>query len=231
MSIARGGVGRDRPGRWSGSASRRSKAGADTKFSALEAAAAQTELAKGGLSVRQIMRGGLRSALALAAAGEMDLAEAAEATVNAMKLFGLRGRDSMKVADGFATAANKTTADVSDFALSLKAGGSAAKAAGLSFMETTAVLEALAEGGIRGSDAGTSMKAMLTQLAAPTEKQQKMMRKLNLDFFDAEGKMKGVTEVSRLLAGPAEGVDGGAAAPGGQDDRGHGRDARPARPV
>ena len=67
------------------------KAGQDTKFSAMEAAAAQTELAKGGLSVRQIMRGGLNSALALAAAGEMDLAEAAETTVNAMKLFGLAG--------------------------------------------------------------------------------------------------------------------------------------------
>ena len=50
------------------------------------------------------------------------------------------------------------------------------------------------------------MKAMLTQLAAPTEKQQKMMRKLNLDFFDAEGKMKGVTEVSRLLQDRLKGL-------------------------
>ena len=113
------------------------KAGADTKFSALEAAKAQTELAKGGLRVKQILDGGLNSSLALAAAGEMELAEAAEATVNAMKLFGLRGKDAMKVADGFATAANSTTADVADFALALKMGGSAAKAAGLAFTETT----------------------------------------------------------------------------------------------
>ena len=53
------------------------KAGADTKFSALEAAKAQTELAKGGLQVKKILDGGLNSALALAAAGELDLAEAA----------------------------------------------------------------------------------------------------------------------------------------------------------
>jgi len=175
------------------------KAGADTKFSALEAAEAQTELAKGGLKVRQIMRGGLNSALALAAAGEMDLADAAEATVNAMKLFGLRGKDAMKVADGFATAANKTTADVSDFALALKMGGSASKAAGMSFIETTAALEALAETGIRGSDAGTSLKAMLAQLAAPTEKQQKLAKKLNIEFFDQQGKMKSLTDVAGML--------------------------------
>jgi len=182
------------------------KAGADTKFSALEAAQAQTELAKGGLSVSQIMKGGLRSSLALAAAGEMDLAQAAEATVNAMKLFGLRGKDAMKVADGFATAANQTTADVSDFAQALKMGGSAAKAAGLTFTETTSILEALAEGGIKGSDAGTSMKAMLVQLAAPTEKQAKLTKKLGLSFFDAEGNMKEIPAIAAMLGDKLEGM-------------------------
>lgn len=175
------------------------KAGADTKFSALEAVQAQTELAKGGLSVAQIAKGGLKSALALAAAGEMELADAAEATVNAMKLFGLRGKDAMKVADGFATAANKTTADVADFAMALKMGGSAAKASGLSFVETTAALEALAEMGIRNSDAGTSLKSALVQLAAPTEKAQTVMDKLGLSFFDAKGNMKGLTDISGML--------------------------------
>jgi TP901 family phage tail tape measure protein len=175
------------------------KAGADTKFSALEAAEAQTELAKGGLAVRQIMRGGLKSALALASAGEMELADAAEATVNAMKLFGLRGKDAMKVADGFATAANRTTADVADFAMALKMGGSAAKAAGLSFGETTAALEALAEMGIRNSDAGTSLKSMLVQIAAPTIKAEGAMADLGLKFFDTEGKMKSLTKISAML--------------------------------
>jgi TP901 family phage tail tape measure protein len=175
------------------------KAGADTKFSALEAAEAQTALAKGGLSVAQIMRGGLRSALALAAAGELDLATAAEATVNAIKLFGLRGKDAMKVADGFATAANRTTADVGDFALALKMGGSAAKAANMSFEETTVALMALAEVGIKGSDAGTSLKAAIAQLVAPSEKQQKVMSKLNLEFFDQQGNMLSLVDTAAML--------------------------------
>ena len=61
-------------------------AGAATKYSALDAAQAQTELAKGGLSVANIMGGGLKSALALAAAGDLDLADAAAYTANAMNL-------------------------------------------------------------------------------------------------------------------------------------------------
>jgi len=123
------------------------KAGADTKFSALEAAQAQTELAKGGLKTSQILRGGLSAALALAAAGELDLADAASTTANAMNLFGLRGRQSMKVADMLAKAANATTADVSDFAMALSQGGLVAKSAGLSFKETVLALEALGEVG------------------------------------------------------------------------------------
>ncbi|HMF61790.1 MAG TPA: phage tail tape measure protein, partial [Vicinamibacterales bacterium] len=183
------------------------KAGADTKFSALEAAEAQTELAKGGLRVSQIMKGGLSASLALAAAGQMDLALAGETTVNVMKLFGLRGKDSMRIADGLATAANRTTADVSDFAIAFKQGGSAAKAAGLDFKETTAFLEALAEMGIKGSDAGTSMKAALTQLASPTGKAKELMKELGLEFFDADGNMKSLTAISGMLGDKLGGLN------------------------
>lgn len=181
-------------------------AGAATKYSALEAAAAQTELAKGGLSVSQILNGGLNSALALAAAGELDLATAAANTVNAMKLFGLQGKDAMHIADGLATAANKTTADVGDFAIALTQGGGAAKAAGLSFDETIAALGMLAEGGVKGSDAGTSLKSMLTQLAAPTEKARGIMDDLGLSFFNADGNMRSLTNISKQLQGEFGGL-------------------------
>jgi TP901 family phage tail tape measure protein len=175
------------------------KAGADTKFSALDAAKAQTELAKGGASVAQIAKGGLKSALALAAAGELDLALAAETSANAMNLFALEGKDAMKVADQLATAANATTADVEDFAVALKMGGSVAKIAGLSFTETVLALEALAKIGIRNSDAGTSMKTAFLQLIGPTEKQAKLQKKLGLSFIDSEGNMRGMAEIAAML--------------------------------
>ena len=67
------------------------------------------------------MGGGLKAALALAAAGEMDLAEAAETTVNAMKhVQASTASEAMHVADALATAANTTTADVADFAMALR---------------------------------------------------------------------------------------------------------------
>jgi TP901 family phage tail tape measure protein len=174
-------------------------AGAATKFSALQAAQAQTELAKGGLTVSQILGGGLKAALGLAAAGEMDLADAASTTANAINLFGLKAKEATHVADAMATAANTTTADVSDFAIALTQGGAAAKAAGLSFDETMAALETLAAAGVKGSDAGTSLKTSLTQIANPTKQSAEAMKKLGLDFFDAHGKMKPLTSVASML--------------------------------
>lgn len=173
--------------------------GESTFFSANEVAKAQAELAKGGLTVKQILGGALPAALALAEAGELELAEAAETTVNAMKLFGLSGKESMKVADMLATAANKTTADVSDFAMALKQGGSVAHTAGLKMGETVTILEALAEAGIKNSDAGTSMKAALIQLLKPSTKQAELTKELGLNFITQAGTMKDAVGISKEL--------------------------------
>ena len=173
--------------------------GADTVFSATEAAKAQTELAKGGLSASQILGGALKSSLDLAAAGELDLADAAETTVNAMQLFGLQGRDSARIADMLATAANRTTADVLDFAMALKQGGSVAKTAGYSMNDTVVILEALVEAGIKNSDAGTSMKASLIQLLNPTKKQADLAARLGVSWLKQNGELKNGIQISRVL--------------------------------
>lgn len=173
--------------------------GESTQYTANEVALAQTELAKGGLTLKQILGGGLKASLSLAAAGELDLGQAAETTVNAMKLFGLEGSQSMKVADALATAANKTTADVGDFALALKQGGGVAKMAGLSFNETVTVLEALAEAGYKGSDAGTSVKSFFLALTKDSKKSKEAIAELGLQLFTAQGRMKSLPAVSREL--------------------------------
>lgn len=182
------------------------QAGADTAFSAKEAALAQTELAKGGLSVANIMSGGLSAALSLAAAGELELGEAAATTANAMNLFGLRGSEAGRVADALATAANATTADVSDFGMALKQSGAVAKSAGLSFEETVVALEALAASGVKNSDAGTSLKTALIQLIKPTNTQADMAKKLGLTFIDAQGNMKSLGDISGMLRERLEGM-------------------------
>lgn len=176
--------------------------GADARYGAEGAeaiATAQLELAKGGLSVQQILGGGLETTLAMAAAGDMDVADAAMSAANAMKLFGLEGRDVTQVADAMATAANVTTADVSDFSMAMVQGGGAAKIAGLSFNDAMLALTAMADAGVKGSDAGTSMKAALAQLANPTDKQAELTKQLGVSFFDAAGNMKKLPTISREL--------------------------------
>lgn len=175
------------------------KLGESTAFTAKEVAIAQTELAKGGLKVKQIYGGGIQAALSLAAAGELELGAAAETTVNAMKLFGLRGKDATKIADMLATAANRTTADVTDFAMALKQGGGVAKLAGLNLNNTVTILEALAEAGVKNSDAGTSLKTSLVQLLKPSEKQAKLARLLNIEWVSSAGNIKNAAGLSKEL--------------------------------
>lgn len=173
--------------------------GSKTGMGARNAAKGITELAKGGVALDKIIKGGLKGTLALAAAGQMDVAEAASTTANALNLFSLKGSQASHVADALATAANTTTADVKDFAMALTQGGGAAKAAGLSFDETVVALEALAMSGYKNSDAGTSLKNALIKLAAPTKEAAALSKELGLNFFDATGSMKPLPAVADML--------------------------------
>lgn len=173
--------------------------GASTKYSAQEVASAQTELAKGGLEAADILGGALPGALALAAAGDLELAEAATISVNAMKQFGLAGADVTSIADALAVAANQTTADVGDFGAALTQGAAMAKQAGWSFEDTMAALSSLADAGVKGSDAGTSLKTSLQQLINPTAKQAKVAKELGINWLDQNGRMKDAAGISREL--------------------------------
>ena len=182
------------------------KAGASTRFSATEAAGAQLELAKAGVTLADIQGGALDGALSLAAAGNLEVADAATIAANAMNLFGLRGEDVTGIADALATAANVTTADVGDFGMALTQGGAAAKLAGLDFQQTTVFLEALAAAGVKNSDAGTSLKASLIQLLNPTAKQAAEAERLGLSFIGANGRMKDAATLSADLRRATEGM-------------------------
>lgn len=171
-----------------------------------KAAEAIKELAKGGVEAEEILGGGLKGAMDLASAGGMEVAEAAVSMSDALNLFGLKGKSATHVADAFATAANATTADVSDFAQALSQTGGAAKAVGLSFDETVVALESLALAGVKGSDAGTSLKAALSQIANPTKEAAAVMKRLGIDVFDAEGNMKPLSRVAGNLKDSMKGL-------------------------
>jgi TP901 family phage tail tape measure protein len=174
-------------------------AGKDTAFSASEAAKAEAELAKAGLSTADILGGALAGSLDLAAAGSLDLAEAADISAKAMNTFGLRGGDVGHVADVLAAAANKSATDVHEMGEALKMGGLAANAAGLSLEETVGTLAAFADRALVGSDAGTSLKTMLQMLAAPTGKAKDLMEQLGIEAYDASGQFVGTVRLAGQL--------------------------------
>lgn len=173
--------------------------GASTIFSANEAAGAMLNLAKAGLTPAQIRGGALAATMNLAAAGSMDLAEAGNLVGSSMKTFSLAAGDSAKIADALAGGANKSAADVQELAYSLAQAGQSAKMTGLTIHETVGTLAAFADQGLRGSDAGTSLKTFLMRLNPTSKKAKELMNELGLSFFDASGNMVGMAEVSERL--------------------------------
>lgn len=175
------------------------QAGKDTAFSATEAARAQTELAKAGLKTKDILGGGLKGALDLAAAGELSVAEAAEIAASAMTQFELKASSVPHVADLLSAAANKAQGTVHDMGMALNQVGLLANQAGWSIEETTGVLAQFANAGLIGSDAGTSLKTMLLRLQAPTNEAKSLMDSLGIATHDAAGNFLGAEATAGQL--------------------------------
>jgi TP901 family phage tail tape measure protein len=173
--------------------------GAKTSFSAKQASEAMLELAKGGMTAAQIKAGGLRHTLTLAAAGGLELGEAANTVIKSLGQFGLGVDKAADVAAALAGGANASTASVADLSEALAQVGPGARNAGLSLQQTVAVLAEFSDNGIRGSDAGTSLKTMLTNLVPQTAKARTAMKELGIQFVDAHGSIKPVTEVAQIL--------------------------------
>jgi TP901 family phage tail tape measure protein len=180
--------------------------GKDTSFSASQAAQGLGELVKGGVQIPDIMNGAAQATLDLAAAGGVDLATAAGIAANAMSIFNLTGSDMGNVVNKIAGYANATTGDVGDFSLSLKQVGAAAHLAGQDFDSTATAIALMADKGILGSDAGTSLKTMLLNLQPSTKSAANEMKALGLitadgsnKFVDAQGHIKGMADISGVL--------------------------------
>lgn len=175
------------------------QAGADTKYSATEAAQGIEALGRAGVSTRDVLGGGLRGALDLAAAGNMQVKDAAELASIAMTQFNLRGKDVPHIADLLAAGAGKAMGEVSDLGFALKQSGLVASQFGLSIEETVGTLSAFASAGLLGSDAGTSFKSMLQHLASPSKESAKLMEQLGINAYDAQGKFIGLSAFAGQL--------------------------------
>ncbi|MEG2532912.1 MAG: phage tail tape measure protein, partial [Gordonibacter sp.] len=173
--------------------------GSDTVFSANEAGSAMVELAKGGLTEADIKSGALASSMDLAAAGGLNLANAANSTVQMMGAFKLEAKDTASIANALAGAANASSADVSDLTAAMSQCSAQAHLVGWNIQETAAALGLFADAGVVGSDAGTSLKTMIQSLAAPVDKAADLMSDLGLNVRDSSGNMLGVSDMAQEL--------------------------------
>lgn len=173
------------------------KIGQDTAFSAAQGGQAIAELTKAGVPLTDVLNGAAMSAADLAEAGQVSIPQAATIMSNAMNMFQIAGSDSASVADSFAAAANASAIDVDQLAQAMAAGGAVAAGWGLSLNQTNTVLAAFGNLGLVGSDAGTSLKAMLGGLIPVTGDAQAALDGMGIsaeDFANAADPMLYLTQ-------------------------------------
>jgi TP901 family phage tail tape measure protein len=196
------GLADDRIGELSETAKELSK---NTLFSTNEAAQGMLELLKAGMSTKQVA-GELKGTMDLAAAGSINLADAAILVANSLNAFKDDGLNATKVANILAGAANASTADVHSLRLGMSQVSAVAAVMGMKMEDTAAGLAVFANNSLRGSDAGTSFKTMLLNLQPTTKKQIELSNKLGLvtaegtsKFFDQNHKIKDLAGIADTL--------------------------------
>lgn len=150
--------------------------GASTAFSASQVAEAQTELGKVGFDVGQVIASE-SAVLELAAAANMTMADAATAASTVVKQFGLEASQTQEVVDIMAKSFSISALDAGNFTEAMQYVGPVARAAGISVSEASAALGVLADEGIRGSMAGTSLRRIITVLSDSSSEAAKQLAK------------------------------------------------------
>ena len=172
--------------------------GAETSFSATEVAAGMENLASAGFTTEEIMEA-MPGLLDLAASSGAELATASEIAASAIRGFGLEASEAGHIADVFAEASARTNAQVEDMGNAMKYIAPVANTMGLKIEEVAAAIGIMSDAGIKGEQAGTTLRGALTRLTKPTDKMIGVMNELGISFYDNEGKMKSLTEMVKML--------------------------------
>lgn len=148
--------------------------GATTAFTASQVAVAQGNMGQAGLKVNQILEA-TPGILALASAGQVDLASATDMSISALNIFGLEASKATHVADLLATAQANSTGNTQWFAMAIQNAGANAKTLGYTLEDTLAILGAMAPAFKEGGSAGTSLNAILRDLNKNMNRQGQIM--------------------------------------------------------
>jgi TP901 family phage tail tape measure protein len=173
--------------------------GRTTQFTATESAQAFEVLIRNGLEVEEVLNGATEATLGLAAATGTDLANAADIVTDAMNQFDI-GLDKIDSAiNGITGVTVNSKFTIDDYRLAIGQAGGVAGSVGVEFEDFNATIAATASNFTSGSDAGTSFKTFLQRLVPQSKEATELMEKYNLEFFNANGQMKNMAEISNLL--------------------------------
>ena len=173
--------------------------GANTKFSATEAAEGMESLAKNGLNADQILGGAVDSALALAAATGSNLATSADIATDVMNNFGKSASELSGLIDGITGTTIASKFGIDDYRLALGQAGGVAGALGVKFEDFNTALGVTSSAFSSGSDAGTAFKTFLQRLVPQSKEAAAQIDKLGLKFFDAQGQMLPLRDIAGQL--------------------------------
>lgn len=174
--------------------------GGSTAFSATEVADAMTEMAKAGWNTEQIIAG-MGGVLDAAAASGESLGTVSTIVADAITGFGMEAKESTRVADLLTQAANSGTIGINDLGESFKYIAPVAGSMGLSIEDVTTALSAMSMSGIKGSQAGTSLRGVLTRMVKPTDQVAAAMDELGIVLTNSDGTFKSLDQILSEMRG------------------------------
>lgn len=173
--------------------------GRTTQYSAAQAADAMSFLAMAGFSADEIM-GAMPGTLSLAAAGQLDLAEAADIASNILTGYNKAVDELPQAMDVLAKTFTSTNTDLTQLGEAFKYAGPVASTAGVDFEEAAAAIGLMGNAGIQGSMAGTSLRGAISRLLDPTERVANRLHDLGVVVTDTNGTLLPLNEIIGQLA-------------------------------
>ena len=179
--------------------------GAKTQFSASQAAEAMSYLGMAGWKTEQII-GGMPGLLDLAAASGTDLATTADIVSDDLTAFGMSANEAGRMADVMAAASTNANTNVEMMGQTFKYAGAVAGAMGYKLEDVAVATGLMANAGIKADQAGTSLRSIMTRLAAPTKESENAMTQLGISITNADGTIKPFAETMNDLRAKFKGM-------------------------
>lgn len=168
--------------------------GATTAYSAGQATQAMGFLAQAGFKVNEI-HSSMPSVLNLAAAGQIELGEAADITAKVMRGYRLESHELANATDILTLAFTRENQNLSMVSSAFGKVAPVAASLKIPLAETTALVSKLASAGIQGEEGGTALRNVLLKLASQTPESAKVMKELGIEVADADGKFREITSI------------------------------------